>query len=163
MSPAAHDIPVVIVPVVSRRAFGLLEKPQAFALEDVVAEDRVMDRADHIHGPDIRGARPARVVIDQHDAVRVPIPLEGLGGVVRERVTQHPGGTHRNGSQRHPGEDRIHGVVTETLVDAGAFRLERIVADVVDMVVVDIGIEDQLGIVQVAGRAGVDAVENVVQ
>ena len=111
----------------------------------------------------ILGARPACVVIDQHDAIRVPVPFEGLGVVVGERVTQHPCGTYCNGRQGHPIENRIHGIVPKTLIDAGAFRLERIITDMVDMVVIDIDIERKPRILQGAGGAGVDAVEYVVQ
>src|SRR6185503_17176344 len=53
-------------------------------------------------------------------------------------------------------------IVAEAMIDAGTFRLQSIINDLVNIIIVNVGIEVQFGILQRAGRAGVNAIEKAV-
>ncbi len=131
------------------------------ALEYIVAHDHITNRSDQVRPIDIACVCPTCVVIDQHDPIGIISEFDASTSKVGERRTQHPGGSLCDRSHGYTDETPVNGVVPKALIDAGAFRLQSIVADMMDIVVVNIGIKRKFGILQGPGRASVDAIEEV--
>ena len=90
-------------------------------------------------------------MIEQHDSVGVRCPLDRTAREIRERRTQHPGGTLRDWRKRYPNECSIDPIVPKTLIDGRALRLQTIIADIMDIVVINIGVEGYRRIIDCIG------------
>ena len=118
-----------LIPVVASRTCGNLVDRISGALEDIVAHDHIMNRSDQIRPIDIARVCPARVMVDQHDPIGIISEFDASAGKVGERVAQDPRGSLRDRSQGYTDKTSVNSVVPKPLIDAGAFRLQSIVAE----------------------------------
>ena len=147
----ACSVPVIEIPIIAGCPADDGFEGVSIPLKNIVEHDGVFHRRNHAHGIASRRIRPTGVVVDQHDAVRVPRPLDARPAEIGELVADDPRWALCDGSEGDADQHRVDAVVAKTLVDAGALRLQSIVADVVNVVIVDIRVEGDVRILEGGG------------